>query len=47
MVRLQGYSHKEVAASMNISVADVKKQIRLSLQHLKKMISVVIYMLFF
>jgi len=36
MVRLQGLSHKEVAASMNLSVADVKKQMRLSLQYLRK-----------
>jgi len=47
MVRLQGHSHKEVAASMNISIADVKKQVRLSLQHLRKMMTMILHMLFF
>jgi len=46
MVRLQGLSHKEVAASMNVSVADVKKQMRLSLQHLKKVMNVLMFMIF-
>lgn len=46
MVRLEGLSHKEVAASMNVSVADVKKQMRLSLQHLRKVMNMLICMMF-
>ncbi|MBN9381451.1 MAG: sigma-70 family RNA polymerase sigma factor [Chitinophagaceae bacterium] len=46
MVRLQGLSHKEVAASMNVSVADVKKQMRLSLQHLRKVMNMLFFTMF-
>jgi RNA polymerase sigma-70 factor (family 1) len=46
MVRLQGLTHKEVARTMNLSVADVKKQMRLSLQHLRKVMNTLIYMIF-
>ncbi len=39
LVRQEGLSYKETAIQLNISVADVKKQMRLSMQVLRKIMS--------
>ncbi|MFT3827464.1 MAG: sigma-70 family RNA polymerase sigma factor [Chitinophagaceae bacterium] len=39
LVRHEGLSYKETAEKLNLSVADVKKQMRLSLQLLRKIMS--------
>ena len=45
MVRLEGLSYKEVSESLDISIPDIKKQMRLSLQFLRKVMNT--YFLFF
>jgi len=39
MVRLEGLSYKEVAESLDLSIPDIKKQMRLSLQFLRKVMN--------
>lgn len=46
MVRLEGLSYKEVAETLHVSVADIKKQMRLSLHHLRKAMNIFVCMLF-
>lgn len=46
LVKLQGLSYKEVSENLDVSIADIKKQIRLSLQHLRKVMNTLLYSFF-
>jgi RNA polymerase sigma-70 factor (family 1) len=42
LVRQEGLSHKEVAEQLNLTIADVKKQMRLSMQLLRQVMPLII-----
>lgn len=45
MVKLEGMSYKEVSENLDVSIPDIKKQMRLSLQELRKIMNSLIYMI--